>query len=107
MSKPVSQKAYDIINSKMVNVSEALTNASMTKTETEKKIIDSTANSIAISCDGTWKTRDHICLVVVCALIGVIIQGAKVRSEKFCVFGKTPETKNTTWKKKKHYEPSG
>ncbi|GFU29928.1 hypothetical protein NPIL_557961 [Nephila pilipes] len=59
LSKPVSQKAYDVIISKIADVSGALANASMTKDTTEEKINDDTANSIAVSGDGTWKTLGH------------------------------------------------
>ncbi|GFT24971.1 uncharacterized protein NPIL_143181 [Nephila pilipes] len=67
LPKPVCLKAYDVINTKIADASEALANASMKK---EEKIIDGTANSIAVSGDGTWKTRGHTSLIGVCTLIG-------------------------------------
>ncbi|GFY15363.1 uncharacterized protein TNCV_1571741 [Trichonephila clavipes] len=66
----VSQKAYDRINAKIADISEALTNASMKKAAAEEKIIDGTVNSVVVSGDGTWKTRGHTSLIEVCALIG-------------------------------------
>ncbi|GFW17407.1 uncharacterized protein TNCV_3240371 [Trichonephila clavipes] len=68
---PVSQKAYDRINAKIADISEALANASMKKAAAEKKkIIDRTVNSVVVNGDGTWKTRGHTSLIGVCALIG-------------------------------------
>ncbi|GFV76181.1 uncharacterized protein TNCV_4672701 [Trichonephila clavipes] len=67
---PVSQKAYDRINAKIADISEALANASMKKAATEEKIIDRTVNSVVVNSDGTWKTRGHTSLIGVCALIG-------------------------------------
>ncbi|GFU19467.1 uncharacterized protein TNCV_4371441 [Trichonephila clavipes] len=66
----VSQKAYDRINAKIADISEALANASMKKAAAEEKIIDGTVNSVVVSGDGTWKTRGHTSLIGVCALIG-------------------------------------
>ncbi|GFW63428.1 uncharacterized protein TNCV_400941 [Trichonephila clavipes] len=66
----VSQKAYDRINAKIADISEALANASMKKAAAEDKIIDGTVNSDVVSGDGTWKTREHTSLIGVCALIG-------------------------------------
>ncbi|GFW77328.1 uncharacterized protein TNCV_924441 [Trichonephila clavipes] len=67
---PVSQKAYDRINAKIADISEALANASMKKVAAEEKIIDRTVNSVVVNSDGTWKTRGHTSLIGVCALIG-------------------------------------
>ncbi|GFT62429.1 uncharacterized protein TNCV_4717901 [Trichonephila clavipes] len=67
---PVSQKAYDRINAKIADISEALANASMKKAAAEEKIIDRTVNSVVVNSDGTWKTRGHTSLIGVCALIG-------------------------------------
>ncbi|GFX25746.1 uncharacterized protein TNCV_4337301 [Trichonephila clavipes] len=58
LPNPVSQKAYDRINAKIADISEALANASMKKAAAEEKIIDGTVNSVVVSGDGTWKTRD-------------------------------------------------
>ncbi|GFX88628.1 uncharacterized protein TNCV_2660391 [Trichonephila clavipes] len=70
LPNPVSQKAYDRINEKIADISEALANASMKKAAAEEKIIDGTVNSVVVSGDGTWKTRGHTSLIGVCALIG-------------------------------------
>ncbi|GFW10927.1 uncharacterized protein TNCV_4459021 [Trichonephila clavipes] len=70
LPNPVSQKAYDRINAKVADISEALANASMKKAAAEEKIIDGTVNSVVVSGDGTWKTRGHTSLIGVCALIG-------------------------------------
>ncbi|GFX90485.1 uncharacterized protein TNCV_4334901 [Trichonephila clavipes] len=70
LPNPVSQKAYDRINAKIADISEALANASMKKAAAEEKIIDGTVNSVVVSGDGTWKTRGHTSLIGVCALIG-------------------------------------
>ncbi|GFW49785.1 uncharacterized protein TNCV_358881 [Trichonephila clavipes] len=70
LPNPVSQKAYDRINAKIADISEALANASMKKAAAEEKIIDGTVNSIVISGYGTWKTHGHTSLIGVCALIG-------------------------------------
>ncbi|GFW08816.1 uncharacterized protein TNCV_4299891 [Trichonephila clavipes] len=70
LPNPVSQKAYDRINAKIADISEALANASMKKAAAEEKIIDSTVNSVVVSGDGTWKTRRHTSLIGGCALIG-------------------------------------
>ncbi|GFU07268.1 uncharacterized protein TNCV_2655941 [Trichonephila clavipes] len=71
LPNPVSQKAYDRINAKIADISEALANASMKKAAAEeKKIIDGTVNSVVVSGDGTWKTRGQTSLIGVCALIG-------------------------------------
>ncbi|GFW54067.1 uncharacterized protein TNCV_3828751 [Trichonephila clavipes] len=72
LPNPVSQKAYDRINAKIADISEALANASMKKAAAaaEEKIIDGTVNSAVVSGDGTWKTRGHTSLIGVCALIG-------------------------------------
>ncbi|GFV81995.1 uncharacterized protein TNCV_3151931 [Trichonephila clavipes] len=70
LPNPVSQKAYDRINAKIADISEALANASMKKAAAEEKIIDGTVNSVVVSGDGTWKTRGHTFLIGVCALIG-------------------------------------
>ncbi|GFX95133.1 hypothetical protein TNCV_3605921 [Trichonephila clavipes] len=59
----VSQKAYDRINAKIADISEALANASMKKAATEEKIIDGTVNYVVVSGDGTWKTRGHTSLI--------------------------------------------
>ncbi|GFU85079.1 uncharacterized protein TNCV_1553421 [Trichonephila clavipes] len=67
---PVSQKAYDRINAKIADISEALANASMKKAAAEEKIIHRTVNSVVVNSDGTWKTRGHTSLIGVCALIG-------------------------------------
>ncbi|GFX93172.1 hypothetical protein TNCV_4760541 [Trichonephila clavipes] len=60
----VSQKAYDRINAKIADISEALANASMKKAAAEEKIIDGTVNSVVVSGDGTWKTRVGILLLL-------------------------------------------
>ncbi|GFT18404.1 uncharacterized protein TNCV_4059121 [Trichonephila clavipes] len=70
LPNPVSQKAYDRINAKIADISEALANLSMKKAAAEKKIIDGTVSSVVVSGDGTWKTREHTSLIGVCALIG-------------------------------------
>ncbi|GFS29770.1 uncharacterized protein TNIN_30821 [Trichonephila inaurata madagascariensis] len=70
LPNPVSQKAYDKINSKIADVSEALANASMKKAAVEKKIIHGPVDSVAVSGDGTWKTYGHISLIGVYTLIG-------------------------------------
>ncbi|GFX69717.1 uncharacterized protein TNCV_1770851 [Trichonephila clavipes] len=70
LPNPVSQKAYDRINAKIADISEALANASMKKAAAEETIIDGTINSVVVSGDGTWKTRGHTSLIGVCALIG-------------------------------------
>ncbi|GFU41228.1 uncharacterized protein TNCV_1848171 [Trichonephila clavipes] len=70
LPNPVSQKAYDRINAKIADISEALANASMKKAAAEEKIIDGTVNSVVVSGDGTWKTSGHTSLIGVCALIG-------------------------------------
>ncbi|GFS68814.1 tigger transposable element-derived protein 4 [Trichonephila clavipes] len=49
---PVSQKAYDRINAKIADISEALANASMKKAAAEEKIIDRTVNSVVVNSDG-------------------------------------------------------
>ncbi|GFS79842.1 uncharacterized protein TNCV_750271 [Trichonephila clavipes] len=67
---PMSQKAYDRINAKIADISEALANASMKNAAAEEKIIYGTVNSLVVSGDGTWKTRGHTSLIGVCALIG-------------------------------------
>ncbi|GFY42153.1 uncharacterized protein TNIN_94961 [Trichonephila inaurata madagascariensis] len=66
----VCQKAYDKINAKIADVSEALANASMKKAAAEKKIIHGTVNSVVVSGDGTCKTCGHTSLIGVCTLIG-------------------------------------
>ncbi|GFW89927.1 uncharacterized protein TNCV_3274971 [Trichonephila clavipes] len=66
---PVSLEAYDRINAKIADISEALANASMKKAATEEKIIDRTVNSVVVNGDVTWKTRGHTSLIGVCALI--------------------------------------
>ncbi|GFX93176.1 uncharacterized protein TNCV_4760551 [Trichonephila clavipes] len=60
----MSQKAYDRINAKIADISEALANASMKKAAAEEKIIDGTVNSVVVSGDGTWKTRVGILLLL-------------------------------------------
>ncbi|GFX24328.1 uncharacterized protein TNCV_421291 [Trichonephila clavipes] len=70
LPNPVSQKAYDRINAKIADISEALANASMKKAAAEEKIIDCTVNSVVVNGDGTWKTRGHTSLIEVCTLIG-------------------------------------
>ncbi|GFX49893.1 hypothetical protein TNCV_1031441 [Trichonephila clavipes] len=42
LPNPASQKAYDRINAKIADISEALANASMKKAAAEEKIIDGT-----------------------------------------------------------------
>ncbi|GFY23884.1 uncharacterized protein TNCV_3536781 [Trichonephila clavipes] len=69
LPKPVSQKAYDSINIKIADECETLANASMSDAALEEKILDGTRNFIAVSGDGTWKTRGHTSLVGVCTLI--------------------------------------
>ncbi|GFX72487.1 hypothetical protein TNCV_4060841 [Trichonephila clavipes] len=64
LPNPVSQKAYDRINAKIADISEALANASMKKKLLlRKKIIDRTVNSVVVNGDGTWKTRGHTSLI--------------------------------------------
>ncbi|GFX92650.1 uncharacterized protein TNCV_4087551 [Trichonephila clavipes] len=70
LPKPVSQKAYDSINIRIADECETLANASMRDAALEEKILDGTRNCIAVSGDGTWKTRGHTSLVGVCTLIG-------------------------------------
>ncbi|GFV68277.1 uncharacterized protein TNCV_1875591 [Trichonephila clavipes] len=70
LPNPVSQKAYDRINAKIADVSEALANAPMKKAANEEKIIDGTGNFVAVSGHGTWKTRGHTSFIGVCTLIG-------------------------------------
>ncbi|GFV53168.1 uncharacterized protein TNCV_3705391 [Trichonephila clavipes] len=70
LPKPVSQKAYDSINIRIADECETLANASMSDVALEEKIRDGTRNCIAVSGDGTWKTRGHTSLVGVCTLIG-------------------------------------
>ncbi|GFV33574.1 uncharacterized protein TNCV_4566891 [Trichonephila clavipes] len=70
LPKPVSQKAYDSINIRIADECEILANASMSDAALEEKILDGTRNCIAVSGDGTWKTRGHTSLVGVCTLIG-------------------------------------
>ncbi|GFT48129.1 uncharacterized protein TNCV_1001211 [Trichonephila clavipes] len=70
LPKPVSQKAYDSINIRIADECETLANASMSDAALEEKILDGTRNCIAVSGDGTWKTRGHTSLVGVCTLIG-------------------------------------
>ncbi|GFY67627.1 uncharacterized protein TNIN_386811 [Trichonephila inaurata madagascariensis] len=70
LPNPVCQKAYDKINAKIADVSEALANASMKKAASEEKIIHGTVNSVVVSGDGTWKTCGHTSLIGVCTLIG-------------------------------------
>ncbi|GFW53605.1 hypothetical protein TNCV_4815091 [Trichonephila clavipes] len=53
LPNPVSQKAYDIINAKIADISEALANAAMKKAAAEEKIIDGTVNSVVVRGDGT------------------------------------------------------
>ncbi|GFV51769.1 uncharacterized protein TNCV_1321251 [Trichonephila clavipes] len=73
LPNPVSQKAYDRINAKIADISEALANASMKKAAAEERIIDGTVNSVVVSGDGTWKTRGHTSLIGVCALIELTV----------------------------------
>ncbi|GFY38046.1 hypothetical protein TNIN_45871 [Trichonephila inaurata madagascariensis] len=63
LPNPVCQKAYDRINTKIADVSEALANALMKKATAEEKIIDGTVNSVVVSGDGTWKTCGHTSLI--------------------------------------------
>ncbi|GFW30968.1 uncharacterized protein TNCV_2940681 [Trichonephila clavipes] len=70
LPKPVSQKAYDSINIRIADECETLANASMSDAALEEKILDGTRNCIAVSGDGTWKTRGHTSLVGVVTLIG-------------------------------------
>ncbi|GFU76611.1 uncharacterized protein TNCV_1272601 [Trichonephila clavipes] len=70
LPKPVSQKAYHSINIRIADECETLANASMSDAALEEKILDGTRNCIAVSGDGTWKTRGHTSLVGVCTLIG-------------------------------------
>ncbi|GFU34315.1 uncharacterized protein TNCV_1991131 [Trichonephila clavipes] len=70
VSEKVSQNAYDRINAKIADVSEALANASMKKAAGEEIIIDGTVNSVVVSGDGTWKTWGHTSLIGVYTLIG-------------------------------------
>ncbi|GFY46126.1 hypothetical protein TNIN_181 [Trichonephila inaurata madagascariensis] len=67
LPNPVCQKAYDKINAKITDVSEAFANASMKKAA---KIIRGTVNSVVVSGDETWKTCGHTSLIGVCTLIG-------------------------------------
>ncbi|GFY22463.1 uncharacterized protein TNCV_2177241 [Trichonephila clavipes] len=64
LPKPVSQKAYDSINIRIADECETLANASMSDAALEEKILDGTRNCIAVSADGTWKTRGHHHLLV-------------------------------------------
>ncbi|GFU01240.1 uncharacterized protein TNCV_5123951 [Trichonephila clavipes] len=66
----VTQKAYDRINAKIADISEALANASMKNAAAEEKIIDRTVNSVVVNGGGIWKTRGNTSLIGVCALIG-------------------------------------
>ncbi|GFV22244.1 uncharacterized protein TNCV_4964951 [Trichonephila clavipes] len=54
----------------------------MKKAAAEEKIIDGTVNSVVVSGDGTWKTREHTSLIGVCALIGA--DCGKVLTWKSC-----------------------
>ncbi|GFV73617.1 uncharacterized protein TNCV_1269971 [Trichonephila clavipes] len=65
----VYQKAYDRINAKKVDISEVISNASIKKAAAEENNIDYNVNSVVASGDGTWKTRGHLSLIGVCALI--------------------------------------
>ncbi|GFU15093.1 uncharacterized protein TNCV_2954341 [Trichonephila clavipes] len=60
---PVSQKAYDSINIRIADECETLANASMSDAALEEKILEGTCNCIAVSGNGTWKTRGHTSLV--------------------------------------------
>ncbi|GFX56975.1 uncharacterized protein TNCV_3701401 [Trichonephila clavipes] len=51
LPNPVSQKAYDRINAKIADISEALANASMKKAAAEEKIIDRTVNFVVVNGD--------------------------------------------------------
>ncbi|GFV72241.1 hypothetical protein TNCV_637031 [Trichonephila clavipes] len=53
LTNPVSQKAYDRLNAKIADISEALANASKKKAAAEGKNIDGTVNSVVVSRDGT------------------------------------------------------
>ncbi|GFW43956.1 uncharacterized protein TNCV_231951 [Trichonephila clavipes] len=70
LPKPVSQMAYDRINIRIADECETLENASMSYAALEEKILDGTRNCIAVSGNGTWKTRGHTSLIGVCTLIG-------------------------------------
>ncbi|GFS64114.1 uncharacterized protein TNCV_3944881 [Trichonephila clavipes] len=70
LPNPVSQKAYDRINGKIADVSEALANALMKKAAAKEKIIDGILNSVVLRGDGTGKTRGHTSLIRVYTLIG-------------------------------------
>ncbi|GFV09904.1 hypothetical protein TNCV_2318341 [Trichonephila clavipes] len=72
LPKPVSQKAYDSINIKIEDEYETLANASMSDAALEEKILDGTRNCIAVSGDGTWKTRGHT------SLVGVYVNWSRV-----------------------------
>ncbi|GFY63543.1 uncharacterized protein TNIN_313701 [Trichonephila inaurata madagascariensis] len=74
LPNPVCQKAYDKINAKIADVSEALANASMKKAAAEEKIIHGTVNSVVVSGEGTWKTCGHTSLIGVCTLIRVRLE---------------------------------
>ncbi|GFX79775.1 uncharacterized protein TNCV_4980871 [Trichonephila clavipes] len=82
LPNPVSQKAYDKINAKIADISEALANASMKKVAAEEKIIDRTVNSVVVNGDGTWKTRGHTSLIGVCALIELTAESSRHGSHK-------------------------
>ncbi|GFU43968.1 hypothetical protein TNCV_1878491 [Trichonephila clavipes] len=71
--------AYDSINIRIADECETLANASKSEAALEEKILDGTRNCIAVSGDGTWKTRGHTTLVGVCTLIGVVWEGARYR----------------------------
>ncbi|GFW98774.1 uncharacterized protein TNCV_2837351 [Trichonephila clavipes] len=82
LPNPVSQKAYDRINAKIADISEALANTSMKKVAAEEKVIDGTVNSVVVSGDETWKTHGHTSLIGVCALIE--LTGGKFSTWKSC-----------------------
>ncbi|GFY55512.1 hypothetical protein TNIN_159691 [Trichonephila inaurata madagascariensis] len=52
LPNPVSQKAYDRINAKIADVSEALANTSMKKATGEERIINATVNSVVVRVMG-------------------------------------------------------
>ncbi|GFU00980.1 hypothetical protein TNCV_1103981 [Trichonephila clavipes] len=80
LPKPVSQKAHDSINIRIADECETLANASMSDAALEEKILEGTRNCIAVSGDGTWKTRGLHHLLVLCTLIGSRVwEGARYR----------------------------
>ncbi|GFY57575.1 uncharacterized protein TNIN_327621 [Trichonephila inaurata madagascariensis] len=84
LPNPVYQKAYDKINAKIADVSEALGNASMKKAAAEETIIHDTLNSVLISGDGNWKTCGHTSLIGVCTLIGARLRVLDMIISSYC-----------------------